>query len=150
MAATNGTASWATWLKRHREDQGWSQTELARRAHVPKDRISKWEMGKEQPRIDGIRAVCLALQVPAGKAMVEAGLLDPTDIAGATVVHRLDPATLTKRELLAELDRRIPPDAASGDHLTPPTPIRKRRDQPLLIPEGEEGRDWVAWEPDES
>ncbi|SHF98540.1 helix-turn-helix domain-containing protein [Ornithinibacillus halophilus] len=41
-------------LKREREKQGWSQTELAEKIHVSRQSVSKWETGKNFPNIEVI------------------------------------------------------------------------------------------------
>ncbi|WP_079529002.1 helix-turn-helix domain-containing protein [Halobacillus hunanensis] len=41
-------------LKREREKEGWSQTELAEKMHVSRQSVSKWETGKNYPNIEVI------------------------------------------------------------------------------------------------
>lgn len=150
MVATNpdSTPGWAQWLQDRLDERGWVQADLYNRSGgvLTRARVSRWIAGAT-PDIEGIRDACAVLGVRVGTALIESGLLRQEDVDGVTVIA---PQPLTKREVLDWLTRRIPDDVASSEHLTPPTPIRKRRDQPLLTPEGEEGRDWVAWEPDES
>lgn len=47
-------AKLATLRKRH----GLSQMELAEKLHVSRQAISRWEVGKAQPSMDNIRALC--------------------------------------------------------------------------------------------
>src|SRR5690554_2363449 len=41
-------------LKKEREKKGWSQIELAKKIHVSRQSVSKWETGKNYPSIEVI------------------------------------------------------------------------------------------------
>ena len=137
VAATNPDRSdWARWLQAQLDERGWIQAELVRRSAgaISRARVSRW-LGGANPDLDAIRATCAALGVPAVEGMIAAGHLLPDDV-GATVIQRPDPAGLTKRELLAELDRRLPDDAEVADAGV--TPLR-----PVLRPDTI-GEQWAA------
>jgi hypothetical protein len=140
---------WAVWLRNQLRERDLQAKDITERSggQVGSYALSRWLDSKRDPDVESIRKVCAALGVPIAEGLLGAQVLAVDEI-GATVVQRLNPADLTKGELIAELTRRIPDDAASGEHLTPPTSINSRRDQPLLIPEGEEGKGWVAWDPE--
>jgi len=134
VAATNpdSTPSWARWLQERLDERGWAQADLYNRSGgaITRARVSRW-IGGATPDVDGICAACAVLGVPVGAAMIESGLLQPEDIDGITVVQR---RPLTKRELLAELDRRLPADQEDADV----TPLR-----PELRPDTI-GEQWAA------
>jgi transcriptional regulator with XRE-family HTH domain len=46
-----------------REEQGWSQADLARKAGIGKSQLSKYENSKEQPRLDSLEKILAALSV---------------------------------------------------------------------------------------
>lgn len=50
-------------LKRIRTAAGMSQQELADKAGVSQDAISKWEMGTREPLISAVKKLCDALNV---------------------------------------------------------------------------------------
>jgi transcriptional regulator with XRE-family HTH domain len=61
-------------LKRLREAAGLNQSELARRAGIPRGYISKYELGQAVPNPDRLTALATALGVP------QADLLDPESL----------------------------------------------------------------------
>jgi transcriptional regulator with XRE-family HTH domain len=46
-----------------REEHGWSQADLARKAGIGKSQLSKYENSKEQPRLDSLEKILAALSV---------------------------------------------------------------------------------------
>jgi transcriptional regulator with XRE-family HTH domain len=46
-----------------REERGWSQADLARKAGIGKSQLSKYENSKEQPRLDSLEKILAALAV---------------------------------------------------------------------------------------
>ena len=50
-------------LKRIREEKGISQDELARRIHICRESVSKWETGKASPQLKWVYEIAVALNV---------------------------------------------------------------------------------------
>jgi transcriptional regulator with XRE-family HTH domain len=46
-----------------REERGWSQADLARKAGIGKSQLSKYENSKEQPRLDSLEKILTVLSV---------------------------------------------------------------------------------------
>ena len=47
-----------------RKRRGWSQSQLAARLGVPRDRLSKWERGMNAPSLDDLSGLSEVLEVP--------------------------------------------------------------------------------------
>lgn len=67
----------STFLNEALNKRGWSQRELARRAHLSPTSISEVMAGKRGPGKRFCQAVAKALQVPAEEIFQAAGIIDP-------------------------------------------------------------------------
>lgn len=54
-------------LAKERKQAGISQEELAEKLHLTRQTISKWETGASAPDVEGLRALCRALDVSADR-----------------------------------------------------------------------------------
>ena len=89
-----------------RTARGWSQGELARRLGVPRDRVSKWERGRNAPTLQDLAALSDVLGVPLGRLGLGRGeqrTISPEELSDM-LVHFSALARLLKpwRERLAE------------------------------------------------
>ncbi|MFC5993517.1 helix-turn-helix domain-containing protein [Pseudonocardia hispaniensis] len=137
---TQRGSSWAVWLQNRLDERSWRQAELVNRSGgtVTRAQVSRWLKGGHVPDIASIRDVCEVLGVPAVEGMIAAGHLSPEDLGVSVIERHREARDLSKRELLAELDRRIPDDEA--EPAPPPISI------PRISPEGlgVEGEDFAA------
>ena len=60
-------------LAKERKQAGISQEELAEKLHLTRQTISKWETGASAPDVEGLRALCRALDVSADRLVEGAG-----------------------------------------------------------------------------
>jgi len=67
----------STFLNEELNKRGWSQRELARRAHLSPTSISEVMAGKRGPGKRFCQAVAKALQVPAEQIFQAAGIIEP-------------------------------------------------------------------------
>jgi transcriptional regulator with XRE-family HTH domain len=65
MAKSSSEESFATRLRRLREDREISQSELARRTGLQPSAIAHFEADRRKPSFDNIRELARALEVPA-------------------------------------------------------------------------------------
>ena len=52
-----------------RSEKGWTQLDLARRLEVSRERLSKWELGRHEPPLEMVVALCDALDVSIDELM---------------------------------------------------------------------------------
>lgn len=60
-------------IRAERTRAGLSQEALAERLHVTRQTISNWEVGKNQPDIESLKALAEALEVPVERLIYQAG-----------------------------------------------------------------------------
>ena len=60
-------------LAKERKQAGISQEELTEKLHLTRQTISKWETGASAPDVEGLRALCRALDVSADRLVEGAG-----------------------------------------------------------------------------
>ncbi|WP_280245533.1 helix-turn-helix domain-containing protein [Nocardia abscessus] len=65
MEISASVQHYGTTLRRCRRSREWSQVELAKRAGMSKNTISRLENGEREPRMGQIVALAEALAVPA-------------------------------------------------------------------------------------
>ncbi|MEM7246935.1 MAG: helix-turn-helix transcriptional regulator [Acidobacteriota bacterium] len=68
-----GLAALGERIRRYRQDQGWTQAQLARRAGISRDAISRIERGLERAREATLRALAQALGVEWSQLTGEEG-----------------------------------------------------------------------------
>lgn len=102
-------SGWGNWLRERLAERGWAAADLIRRSggEIDSSQTTRWLKDGSTPKIESVRAVCAALELPTVQGLLAAGLLEPEDV-GVTVVER--PQQLDKihhRALLGELARRL-------------------------------------------
>lgn len=71
---------WWQFIERQLAARGWTQSDLARAIGVSSSSVSRWAVNTDPPRMDTIRAVSDALDLPIVNLMVEAGLIDKSEV----------------------------------------------------------------------
>lgn len=106
--------------------------DLARAANVNQANISRYLNGATRPTIDNARAIARAIGRPLLEVLVEGGALTPGE-AGQPVAAKVDPASLSDTDLVAEIVRRF-----GGGARVVPGPTRAQiaadPDRYLVIP----------------
>lgn len=87
-------------LKQLREERGWTQEELARRLHVVRQTISKWEKGTSVPDADLLARIAELYGVSASS------LLDEQPIADAELEYVATQTALLNERLDHQEERR--------------------------------------------
>lgn len=59
-------------LKEYREKKGLTQEQLANKLYVPRQNISRWELGKRQIDTQSLMKLCIALEVPLDEFLLKA------------------------------------------------------------------------------
>lgn len=72
----DGDNEFGAWTRRVREQERYSQDELARMMGYAQTTVSRIELGKEQPTAGYVLAFCKALNVSLIAALDRAGMLD--------------------------------------------------------------------------
>lgn len=93
----------ANWIKTERRKRGWSQLDLAKKANVTSDTISRIELGKRIPQWGTIRTICELFGVPFEQV---SGLLERAHEEGLKAGMRIVKAS---REQDARLDQNVEP-----------------------------------------
>lgn len=90
-------------IKRIRQSKGLTLSELARRAGVSKSLISRVEAGAESLRVESVRAISDALEIPHGELLnlAETVTLPSTILSAAGAVEAAQTHTDTLAALVA-------------------------------------------------
>lgn len=59
----------ATWVRRNRTRQGWTQLELALKVGVDTGSVSRWERGTSEPDVTTFRRLCRIFKADAHAAL---------------------------------------------------------------------------------
>lgn len=83
-------------LRVFRELSGWSQAELARKAQLGKSQLSKYEQGKELPKLESLRRIITALETtPLVVFYVSSLLSRGTGLSGGLRADLLEQGAVT-------------------------------------------------------
>lgn len=89
----NKTVDFSTWMIKERESRGWSQSELARRAHLNRAVINNIENGRAFAGQKTISALAKAFGMDPATVFRAAGLLPPVSLRNRLIneiVHQVE------------------------------------------------------------
>lgn len=87
--------SFGSWVLQEIDQRGWSQSELARRAHASRGSISNIVTGKRDPGPEMCGALARAFNYPPEFVFIKAGLLPSKE--------EMDPTLAEANKLISEL-----------------------------------------------
>jgi transcriptional regulator with XRE-family HTH domain len=90
-------------IRRLREDEGWSQRELAWRAGLKPRALSKYELGIYEPSLAAVKAIAGALHTTTDHLTGASGPETAVDTRLKSLLARLDELPAEQRSSLAEI-----------------------------------------------
>jgi transcriptional regulator with XRE-family HTH domain len=97
------TSRWWTYVSEH---GGENQTEIARRTELSAASVNRWKTQGSTPSPENVARFAIAYGRPVLEALVAAGHI--TEEQAGVQVTRVDLATLSTEDIMAELGRRLP------------------------------------------
>lgn len=134
---------WPAFLKKHMEELGWDNLDLAAATGIDRSQVSRWLRNQGLPTPKNMRAVCAAFCVDIRVGIVAAGQYTPDELRLRTRASRREvlrscrPEELTE-ELLDRVRGAATPPAAEA--VPSPLAARRRRgdfaeqDRPVIAP----------------
>jgi len=101
------------WLRRVSGDS--TQAEIATRVGIDQTAVSRWLLGRSQPRLETMISIARAYGRNPVEAMLATGVLERDEVGGVIELP-VSLSGVSSKELLAELGRRLRVGQGAAEH----------------------------------